>query len=144
MTSFQIWAGSVPPVTPFIGELSSLPTQTAMIYSSVSRFISAIHKKSSQYYDLESIKAQDSIIINTAITTSEKLSELKDSFKESVSNLVSKVENTYSTINNFKNDINKIIDYTNEFITIESFQLNDCNTNLEKIEETPTLICKCL
>ena len=106
-----------------------------MIYSSVSRFISAIHKKSNQYYDLESIKAQDSIIINTAITTSEKLSELKDSFKESVSNLVSKVENTYSTINNFKNDINKIIDYTNEFITIESFQLNDGNTNLEKIEE---------
>ncbi|WP_028329931.1 methyl-accepting chemotaxis protein [Brachyspira alvinipulli] len=106
-----------------------------MIYSSVSRFISAIHKKSNQYYDLESIKAQDSIIINTAITTSEKLSELKESFKESVSNLVSKVENTYSTINNFKNDINKIIDYTNEFITIESFQLNDGNTNLEKIEE---------
>ena len=106
-----------------------------MIYSSVSRFISAIHKKSSQYYDLESIKAQDSIIINTAINTSEKLSGLKESFKESVSNLVAKVENTYSTINNFKNDINKIIDYTNEFITIESFQLNDGNTNLEKIEE---------
>ena len=106
-----------------------------MIYSSVSRFISAIHKKSTQYYDLESIKAQDSIIINTAINTSEKLSELKSSFRESVNSLVSKVENTYSTINNFKNDINKIIDYTNEFITIESFQLNDGNTNLEKIEE---------
>ena len=106
-----------------------------MIYSSVSRFISAIHKKSTQYYDLESIKAQDSIIINTAINTSEKLSELKSSFRESVNSLVSKVENTYSTINNFKNDINKIIDYTNEFITIESFQINDGNTNLEKIDE---------
>ena len=106
-----------------------------MIYSSVSRFISAIHKKSTQHYDLESIKAQDSIIINTAISISEKLSKLKSNFKDSVTTLVSKVENTYSTINNFKNDINRIIDYTNEFITIESFQINDGNTNLEKIDE---------
>ena len=106
-----------------------------MIYSSVSRFISAIHKKSTQHYDLESIKAQDSIIINTAISISEKLSKLKSNFKDSVTTLVSKVENTYSTINNFKNDINRIINYTNEFITIESFQINDGNTNLEKIDE---------
>ena len=106
-----------------------------MIYFSVSRFISAIHKKTTQSYDLESIKAQDSIIINTAINTSEKLSELKDNFSDSVNNLVSRVENTYSTINNLKNDINKVIDYTNEFITIENFQINDGKINVDKINE---------
>ncbi|MBW5390012.1 methyl-accepting chemotaxis protein, partial [Brachyspira hampsonii] len=81
-----------------------------MIYSSISRFISAVYKKTNQSYDLEGIKAQDSIIINTAINTSEKLSELKANFSESVNNLVSKVENTYSTINNLKNDINRVIE----------------------------------
>ena len=106
-----------------------------MIYFSVSRFISAIHKKTTQSYDLESIKAQDSIIINTAINTSEKLSELKDNFSDSVNNLVSRVENTYSTINNLKNDINKVIEYTNEFITIENFQINDGKINVDKINE---------
>ncbi|MBT8753067.1 methyl-accepting chemotaxis protein [Brachyspira hyodysenteriae] len=106
-----------------------------MIYLSVSRFISAVYKKTTQYYDLESIKAQDSIIINTAINTAEKLSELKENFSESVNNLVSKVENTYSTINNLKNDINKVIEYTNEFITIENFQINDGKINITKINE---------
>ncbi|WP_241210545.1 methyl-accepting chemotaxis protein [Brachyspira hampsonii] len=106
-----------------------------MIYSSVSRFISAVYKKTNQSYDLESIKAQDSIIINTAINTSEKLSELKTNFSESVNNLVSKVENTYSTINNLKNDINRVIEYTNEFITIENFQINDGKINVDKINE---------
>lgn len=106
-----------------------------MIYLSVSRFISAIHKKTTQAYDLESIKAQDSIIINTAIDTSEKLSELKNDFSESVNALVSKVQNTYSTINNLKTDINRIIEYTNEFITIENFQINDGKLNIEKINE---------
>ena len=106
-----------------------------MIYFSVSRFISAVHRKTTQSYDLESIKAQDSIIINTAINTSEKLSELKTKFKDSVEDLVNKVENTYSTINNLKNDINKVIEYTNEFITIENFQINDGNMNIEKINE---------
>ncbi|WP_300752555.1 methyl-accepting chemotaxis protein [uncultured Brachyspira sp.] len=106
-----------------------------MIYFSVSRFISAIHKKTTQSYDLESIKAQDSIIINTAINTSEKLSELKDNFSDSVNNLVNRVENTYSTINNLKNDINKVIEYTNEFITIENFQINDGKINVDKINE---------
>ncbi|MEI0524483.1 methyl-accepting chemotaxis protein [Brachyspira murdochii] len=106
-----------------------------MIYFSVSRFISAIHRKTTQSYDLESIKAQDSIIINTAINTSEKLSELKDNFADSVNNLVSRVENTYSTINNLKNDINKVIEYTNEFITIENFQINDGKINVDKINE---------
>ena len=106
-----------------------------MIYLSVSRFISAVYKKTTQFYDLESIKAQDSIIINTAINTAEKLSELKVNFSESVNSLVSKVENTYSTINNLKNDINKIIEYTNEFITIENFQINDGKVNITKINE---------
>ena len=106
-----------------------------MIYISVSRFISAVYKKTTQYYDLESIKAQDSIIINTAINTAEKLSELKVNFSESVNNLVSKVENTYSTINNLKNDINRVIEYTNEFITIENFQINDGKINVTKINE---------
>ncbi|AEM21332.1 methyl-accepting chemotaxis sensory transducer [Brachyspira intermedia PWS/A] len=106
-----------------------------MIYSSVSRFISAVYKKTTQSYDLESIKAQDSIIINTAINTAEKLSELKVNFSEAVNNLVSKVENTYSTINNLKNDINRVIEYTNEFITIENFQINDGKINITKINE---------
>ncbi|PTY39786.1 methyl-accepting chemotaxis protein [Brachyspira hampsonii] len=106
-----------------------------MIYSSISRFISAVYKKTNQSYDLEGIKAQDSIIINTAINTSEKLSELKANFSESVNNLVSKVENTYSTINNLKNDINRVIEYTNEFITIENFQINDGKINITKINE---------
>ena len=106
-----------------------------MIYLSVSRFISAVYKKTTQSYDFESIKAQDSIIINTAINTSEKLSELKENFSQSVNNLVGKVENTYSTINNLKNDINKIIEHTNEFITIENFQINDGKINITKINE---------
>lgn len=106
-----------------------------MIYSSVSRFISAVYKKTTQSYDLESIKVQDSIIINTAINTAEKLSELKANFSESVNNLVSKVENTYSTINNLKNDINRVIEYTNEFVTIENFQINDGKINITKINE---------
>ncbi|WP_300368649.1 methyl-accepting chemotaxis protein [Brachyspira sp.] len=106
-----------------------------MIHSSVSRFISAVHRKTNQSYDLESIKAQDSIIINTAINTSEKLAELKQNFSESVNELVNKVENTYSTINNLKSDINRVIDYTNEFITIENFQINDGKINIEKINE---------
>ena len=78
-----------------------------MIYISVSRFISAVYKKTTQYYDLESIKAQDSIIINTAI----------------------------NTVNNLKNDINRVIEYTNEFITIENFQINDGKINVTKINE---------
>ncbi|WP_300721042.1 methyl-accepting chemotaxis protein, partial [uncultured Brachyspira sp.] len=106
-----------------------------MIHSSVSRFISAVHRKTTQSYDLESVKAQDSIIINTAINTSEKLSELKEKFSNSVNELVNKVENTYSTINNLKSDINRVIDYTNEFITIENFQINDGKINIEKINE---------
>ena len=106
-----------------------------MIYFSVSRFITAIHKKTTQSYDLESIRAQDAIIINTAVTTSEKLSKLKDNFEDAVTNLVHKVENTYSTINNLKVDINKVIEYTNEFITIENFQINDGKINIEKINE---------
>ena len=106
-----------------------------MIYSSVSRFISAVYKKTTQSYDFESIKAQDSIIINTAINTAEKLSQLKVNFAESVNRLVSKVENTYSTINNLKNDINRVIEYTNEFITIENFQINDGKINITKINE---------
>ena len=106
-----------------------------MIYLSVSRFISAVYKKTTQFYDLESIKAQDSIIINTAINTAEKLSELKVNFSESVNNLVSKVKNTYSTVNNLKNDINRVIEYTNEFVTIENFQINDGKINITKINE---------
>ncbi len=106
-----------------------------IIYLSVIRFISAVYKKTTPSYDLESIKAQDSIIIGTAINTSEKLSELKESFSQSVNHLVDKVENTYSTINNLKTDINRIIDYTNEFITIENFQINDGKINIEKINE---------
>ncbi len=34
-----------------------------------------------------------------------------------------------------KTDINRIIDYTNEFITIENFQINDGKINIEKINE---------
>ena len=106
-----------------------------MIYFSVGRFISAVYKKGNKSYDLESIKAQDYIIISAAITTSEKLSKIKENFSNSVNELVRKVENAYSTINNLKNDINKIIDYTTEFIAVETFQINDGNKNIEKINE---------
>ncbi|MBW5397148.1 methyl-accepting chemotaxis protein, partial [Brachyspira pilosicoli] len=74
-------------------------------------------------------------IINTAINTSSKLLELKEHFHSLVGTLVDKVKNTNLSVNNLKTDIAKVIDNTNEFITIENFQVNDGNTNIEKIEQ---------
>ena len=106
------------------------------VYGYTVNFINTVYKKSdSKDYDLESIKAQDAIIINTAINTSSKLLELKEHFHSLVGTLVDKVKNTNLSVNNLKTEIAKIIDNTNEFITIENFQVNDGNTNIEKIEQ---------
>ena len=106
------------------------------VYGYTVNFINTVYKKSdSKNYDLESIRAQDAIIINTAINTSSKLLELKEHFHSLVGTLVDKVKNTNLSVNNLKGEIAKIIDNTNEFITIENFQVNDGNTNIEKIEQ---------
>lgn len=106
------------------------------VYGYIVNFINTVYKKSdSKNYDLESIKAQDAIIINTAINTSSKLLELKEHFHTLVGTLVDKVKNTNLSVNNLKSEISKVIDNTNEFITIENFQVNDGNTNIEKIEQ---------
>ena len=106
------------------------------VYGYIVNFINTVYRKSdSKNYDLESIKAQDAIIINTAINTSSKLLEMKEHFYSLVGTLVDKVKNTNLSVNNLKTEIAKIIDNTNEFITIENFQVNDGNTNIEKIEQ---------
>ncbi|MEI0595111.1 methyl-accepting chemotaxis protein [Brachyspira pilosicoli] len=106
------------------------------VYGYIVNFIDAVYKRSdTKYYDLESIKAQDAVIINTAMNTSSKLLELREHFNSLVGTLVDKVKNTNLSVNNLKTDISKIIDNTNEFITIENFQVNDGNTNIEKIEQ---------
>ena len=106
------------------------------VYSYIVSFINAVYRKSDKKYDdLESIKAQDAIIINTAINTSSKLLELREYFNNLVGTLVDKVKNTNLSIINLKTEIGKTIDNTNEFITIENFQVNDGNINIEKIEQ---------
>ncbi|TXJ37412.1 methyl-accepting chemotaxis protein [Brachyspira pilosicoli] len=106
------------------------------VYGYTVNFINTVYKKSdSKDYDLESIKAQDAIIINTAINTLSKLLEFKEHFHSLVGTLVDKVKNTNLSVNNLKGEIAKVIDNTNEFITIENFQVNDGNTNIEKIEQ---------
>ncbi|WP_157149960.1 methyl-accepting chemotaxis protein [Brachyspira sp. SAP_772] len=106
------------------------------VYGYTVNFINAVYKKSdAEKYDLESIKAQDAIIINTAMNTSSKLLEMKEHFYSLVGTLVDKVKNTSLSVSNLKTDIAKVIDNTNEFITIENFQVNDGNTNIEKIEQ---------
>ena len=106
------------------------------VYGYIVNFINTVYRKSdSKNYDLESIRAQDAIIINTAINTSSKLLEMKEHFYSLVGTLVDKVKNTNLSVNNLKTEIAKIIDNTNEFITIENFQVNDGNTNIEKIEQ---------
>lgn len=106
------------------------------VYGYTVNFINTVYKKSdSKDYDLESVKAQDTVIINTAINTSSKLLELKEHFYSLVGTLVDKVKNTNLSVNNLKGEIAKVIDNTNEFITIENFQVNDGNTNIEKIEQ---------
>ena len=106
------------------------------VYGYIINFINTVYRRSdTKYYDLESIKAQDTVIINTAINTSSRLLELKENFHSLISVLVEKVKNTNLSVNNLKTEIAKVIDNTNEFITIENFQVNDGNTNIEKIEQ---------
>lgn len=108
----------------------------AIIHSSVNQFISSVfHKKSKQSYNFEEIRAQDTVIINTASNTSKKMLEFKDDFQRAVKELTEDVSNSHSSVNNLKSDIAKTIDSINEFITIENFQVNDANSNIEKINE---------
>lgn len=107
-----------------------------IIHSSVNQFISSVfHKKSKQSYNFEEIRAQDTVIINTASNTSKKMLEFKDDFQKAVKELTEDVSNSHSSVNNLKSDIAKTIDSINEFITIENFQVNDANSNIEKINE---------
>ncbi len=107
-----------------------------IIHSSVNQFISSVfHKKSKQSYNFEEIRAQDTIIINTATNTSKKMLEFKNDFQKAVKELTEDVSNAHSSVSNLKSDIAKTIDSINEFITIENFQVNDANSNIEKINE---------
>lgn len=107
-----------------------------IIHSSVNQFISSVfHKKSKQSYNFEEIRAQDTVIINTATNTSKKMLEFKNDFQKAVKELTEDVSNAHSSVSNLKSDIAKTIDSINEFITIENFQVNDANSNIEKINE---------
>ena len=53
---------------------------------------------------MESIKAQDAVIINTAMNTSSKLLELREHFNSLVGTLVDKVKNTNLSVNNLDLD----------------------------------------
>ena len=65
------------------------------VYGYIVNFIDTVYKRSdTKYYDLESIKAQDAVIINTAMNTSSKLLELREHFNSLVGTLVDKVKNT--------------------------------------------------
>lgn len=107
-----------------------------IIHSSVNQFISSVfHRKTKQSYNFEEIKAQDTVIINTATNTSKKMLEFKNDFQKAVKELTEDVSNSHSSVNNLKSDIAKTIDSINEFITIENFQVNDANSNIERINE---------
>ena len=107
-----------------------------IIHSSVNQFISSVfHRKTKQSYNFEEIKAQDTVIINTATNTSKKMLEFKNDFQRAVKELTEDVSNSHSSVNNLKSDIAKTIDSINEFITIENFQVNDANSNIERINE---------
>lgn len=108
----------------------------AIIHSSVNQFISSVfRRRNKQSYNFEEIRAQDTVIINTASNTSKKMLEFKDDFQKAVKELTEDVSNAYSSVSNLKTDIAKTIDSINEFITIENFQVNDANSNIEKINE---------
>ena len=107
-----------------------------IIHSSVNQFISSVfRRRNKQSYNFEEIRAQDTVIINTAFNTSKKMLEFKDDFQKAVKELTEDVSNAYSSVSALKTDIGKTIDSINEFITIENFQVNDANSNIEKINE---------
>lgn len=107
-----------------------------IIHSSVNQFISSVFRRNTnQNYNFEEIRAQDTVIINTASNTSKKMLEVKNDIQKSVNELAEEVSNAYSSVNNLKSDIEKTIDSINQFLTIESFQVNDANSNIEKINE---------
>lgn len=107
-----------------------------IIHSSINQFISSIfRRRNKQSYNFEEIKAQDTVIINTASNTSKKMLEFKDDFQKAMKELTEDVSSAYSSVSGLKTDIAKTIDSINEFITIENFQVNDANSNIEKINE---------
>ena len=107
-----------------------------IIHSSVNQFISSVfHRKTKQDYNFEEIRAQDTVIINTASNTSKKMLEYKEDFQKAVNELTADVSNSHSSISNLKTEIIKIIDSISEFIAIENFQVNDAYSNIEKINE---------
>lgn len=107
-----------------------------IIHSSVNQFISSVFRRNTnQNYNFEEIRAQDTVIINTASNTSKKMLEVKNDIQKSVNELAEEVSKAYSSVNNLKSDIEKTIDSINQFLTIESFQVNDANSNIEKINE---------
>lgn len=107
-----------------------------IIHSSVNQFISSVfRRRTKQSYNFEEIRAQDTVIINTASNTSKKMLEYKEDFQKAVKELKEDVSNSYSSVSNLKSEIVKIIDSINEFIAIENFQVNDAYSNIEKINE---------
>lgn len=107
-----------------------------IMHSSVNQFISSVfHRKTKQSYNFEEIRAQDTVIINMATNTSKKMLEFKEDFQKAVNELTEDVSNSHISVSNLKAEILKIIDSINEFITIENFQVNDANSNIEKINE---------
>lgn len=106
-----------------------------MVYLSIERFLSATYSKTKDKEKLENIKSIDSIIIGSALETSNKISEIKRNLYESLGLLLEKTEETSSVINTLKNDLNKSIEYTNEFTAIESLQIHDGEMNIEILKE---------
>ncbi len=107
-----------------------------IIHFSVNQFISSVFRRRNKLsYNFEEIRAQDTVIINTASNTSKKMLKFKDDFQKAVKELTEDVSNAYSSVSALKTYIGKTIDSINEFITIENFQINDANSNIEKINE---------
>lgn len=107
-----------------------------IIHFSVNQFISSVFRRRNKLsYNFEEIRAQDTVIINTASNTSKKMLKFKDDFQKAVKELMEDVSNAYSSVSALKTYIGKTIDSINEFITIENFQINDANSNIEKINE---------
>lgn len=107
-----------------------------IIHFSVNQFISSVFRRRNKLsYNFEEIRAQDTVIINTASNTSKKMLKFKDDFQKAVKELMEDVSNAYSSVSVLKTYIGKTIDSINEFITIENFQINDANSNIEKINE---------
>lgn len=107
-----------------------------IIHFSVNQFISSVFRRRNKLsYNFEEIRAQDTVIINTASNTSKKMLKFKDDFQKAVKELMEDVSNAYSSVSALKTYIGKTTDSINEFITIENFQINDANSNIEKINE---------